>query len=69
MIHEIKQFMFRFNQENKLPLFDKILAYQGILCKKSSKGNIDLTQFSREILRFGKFGNLESFEILMFLII
>ena len=38
MASEIKQLMFRYNNENKLPLFDKIVAYQGILCEKMQEG-------------------------------
>ena len=35
---EIKQLMIRFNNEHKLDLFDKIIAYQGILCEKVEDG-------------------------------
>ena len=35
---EIKQLMIRFNNEHKLDLFDKIIAYQGILCEKIQEG-------------------------------
>ena len=38
----IKQLMFRYNNENKLSLFDKIVAYQGILCEKVQDGEYRL---------------------------
>ena len=34
MTLEIKHRLFRFKNENKLTIFDKIIAYQGILCEK-----------------------------------
>ena len=42
MASEIKQLMFRYNNENKLPLFDKMIAYQGILCEKVQEGEYRL---------------------------
>ena len=42
MAFEIKQLMFRFNNENKLPLFDKMIAYQNILCEKIQEGEYRL---------------------------
>ena len=38
MALEIKHHLFRFKNENKLPSFDKIIAYQGILCEKIQEG-------------------------------
>ena len=38
MATEIKQLMFRYRNENKLPFFDEVIAYQGILCKKIQEG-------------------------------
>ena len=38
MALEIKYHFFRFKNENKLPTFDKIIAYQGILCEKIQEG-------------------------------
>ena len=35
---EIKQLMFRYNHENNITKFDKIVAYQGILCEKIQEG-------------------------------
>ena len=42
MAYNIKQLMFRYNNENKLPLFDKIVAYRGILCEKVHEGEYRL---------------------------
>ena len=38
MAREIKQHLFRYKNENNLPTFDKIIAYQGILCDKVREG-------------------------------
>ena len=38
MALEIKQLMFRFKNEDKLSLFDDVIAYQGILCEKIQEG-------------------------------
>ena len=42
MAYGIKQLMFRYNNENKLSLFDKIVAYRGILCEKVQEGEYRL---------------------------
>ena len=42
MAQEIKQLLFRYNNENKLPLFDKIVAYREILCEKVQEGEYRL---------------------------
>ena len=34
MALEMKHHLYRFKNENKIPMFDKIIAYQGILCEK-----------------------------------
>ena len=34
MANEIKSHLFRFKNENKLSVFDEIIAHGGILCKK-----------------------------------
>ena len=39
---EIKQLMIRFNNEHKLDLFDKIIAYEGLLCEKIQDGEYRL---------------------------
>ena len=38
MALEIKHHLFRFKNDNKLQTFDKIIAYQGILCEKIQEG-------------------------------
>ena len=38
MALEIKHNFFRYKNENKLPTFDNIIAYQGILCEKIQEG-------------------------------
>lgn len=38
MAQEIKNLLFRFKSENKLPVFDKIVAYGGIICEKVKDG-------------------------------
>ena len=35
---EIKRLMIRYNNENKIAFFDKIIAYQDILCEKLELG-------------------------------
>ena len=42
MASDIKQLMFRYNDENKLSEFDKIVGYHGILCKKIKEGEYRL---------------------------
>jgi len=42
MAYDIKQLMFRYNNENKLPLFDKIVANRGILREKVQEGEYRL---------------------------
>ena len=37
MALEIKHHFFRYKNENKLPIFEKTIAYQGILCEKANK--------------------------------
>ena len=38
MAQEIKNLLIRFKSENKLPVFDKIVAYGGIICEKVKDG-------------------------------
>ena len=38
MALEIRHHLFRFKNENKLPIFDEIIAYKGILCEKIQEG-------------------------------
>ena len=38
MAFEIKQFLFRYKNENKLSFFDHIIAYNGVLCQKVREG-------------------------------
>ena len=42
MASEVKHLMFRYNNENKLSLFDSTVAYQGILCEKIQDGEYRL---------------------------
>ena len=42
MASEVKQLMFRYNNENKLSIFDSTIAYQGILCEKIQDGEYRL---------------------------
>ena len=44
MAYDIKQLIYRYNNENKLPLFDKIVAFQGILCEKVQEGEYPLNK-------------------------
>ena len=44
MASDIKQLMFRYNNENNLDRFDKIIAYQGILCEKVQDGEYRLNK-------------------------
>ena len=36
--YEIKQLMFRYNNDNNITKFDKFVAYQGIICEKIQEG-------------------------------
>ena len=38
MAYEIKCLMIRYKNENKLDIFDKLIAHKGILCKKIREG-------------------------------
>ena len=42
MAYDIKQLMFRYNNEGKLSKFDNIIGYQGILCEKIQEGEYRL---------------------------
>ena len=42
MASEVKQLMFRYNNENNLTFFDSTIAYQGILCEKIQDGEYRL---------------------------
>ena len=35
---EIKKWMFRYNNEHKLHVFENIVAYKGVLCEKMQEG-------------------------------
>ena len=35
---EVKQHLYRFKNEKNLPIFDKVIAYQEILCEKVQEG-------------------------------
>ena len=39
---EVKRLLHRFNEEGKLPIFDKIVAHQGILCEQVGEGEYRL---------------------------
>ena len=39
---EVKRLMHRLNEEGKLPIFDKIVAHQGILCEQVGEGEYRL---------------------------
>ena len=38
MALEIKQHLFRYQEEGNLPIFDKVIAHQGVLCGKNKDG-------------------------------
>ena len=38
MAHEIKNLLYRYKNENKLNVFDEIIAYKGIICEKIQEG-------------------------------
>ena len=38
MAFEVKHHLYRFKNENKIRIFDKIIAYQAILCEKLHDG-------------------------------
>ena len=42
---DIKQLMFRYNNENNISIFDKIVTYRGILCEKIQEGEYRINKF------------------------
>ena len=44
MAYDIKQLIYRYHNENKLSLFDKIVAFRGILCEKVQEGEYRLNK-------------------------
>ena len=42
LARDIKQLMYRFNNEGKLSKFDEIIAYKGIICEKIAEGEYRL---------------------------
>ena len=45
MALEIKQHLFRYQEEGNLPIFDRTIAHQGVLCKKNTEGIYETNSF------------------------
>ena len=45
MALEIKQHLFRYQEEGNLSFFDKVIAHQGILCEKNTDGKYQMKVF------------------------